>query len=95
MVAYLIGMTTAYMLARLSSSEVSGRPIGSEVRRFILVNLVALILVWVISVGLARIVFPAIGFTWHAEDSPSDRRAGAGRHSYFGHRLYTFARVRA
>src|SRR5215217_5323615 len=92
-VAYLVGMTTAYLLARRFVFQRSGRPIGSEVRRFILVNLVALILVWVISVGLARIVFPAIGFTWHAEDiSHLIGVLAPAVSSYFGHRLYTFAR---
>ena len=92
-IAYLIGMTTAYVLARLFVFEVSGRSVASEFRRFAIVNLVALAIVWLVSVGLARLLFPAIGFTWHADDvahvigvlSPAIT-------SYFGHRLYTFAR---
>ena len=40
---------------------------ASEYTRFALVNLAAVAQVWVVSVGLARLVFPAIGFTWHAE----------------------------
>ena len=35
--------------------------------RFALVNAVAFAQVWIISVGLARLVFPAIGFAWDAE----------------------------
>ena len=35
--------------------------------RFLLVNLAALAQVWLISVGLYRLMFPMIGFTWHAE----------------------------
>ena len=35
--------------------------------RFFLVNLAALAQVWLISVGLYRLIFPLVGFTWHAE----------------------------
>jgi putative flippase GtrA len=35
--------------------------------RFFVVNLAALAQVWLISVGLYRLIFPMIGFTWHAE----------------------------
>jgi putative flippase GtrA len=35
--------------------------------RFFLVNLAALAQVWLISVGFYRLLFPMIGFTWHAE----------------------------
>jgi putative flippase GtrA len=92
-VAYLIGMTTAYILARLFVFQRSDRSIGSEVGRFTLVNFVALVLVWVISVGLARFVFPALDFTWHADDIAHLIGVVAPAvSSYFGHRLYTFGR---
>lgn len=35
--------------------------------RFFLVNLAALAQVWVISVGLYRLIFPLLEFTWNAE----------------------------
>jgi hypothetical protein len=35
--------------------------------RFAFVNIVALLQVWLISVGLARLFFPWIGFVFHAE----------------------------
>ncbi len=89
--AYLVGMLTAYGLARLFVFQASGRGVRSELVRFAIVNMVALVQVWVISVGLANLVFPAIGFTWHAKDiahligvvSPVVT-------SYFGHRHYSF-----
>jgi putative flippase GtrA len=89
--AYLVGMLTAYVLARLFVFQASGRGVRSELVRFAIVNVVALVQVWVISVGLANLVFPAIGFTWHANDvahligvvSPVVT-------SYFGHRYYSF-----
>lgn len=92
-VAYLLGMSTAYLLARRFVFDASGRSVASEVRRFVLVNLVALGFVWAISVGLARIVFPAIGFTWHADDIAHLIGVLAPAvTSYIGHRFYTFAR---
>ncbi len=92
-VAYLLGMATAYLLARRFVFDASGRPVASEVRRFVLVNLVALGFVWAISVGLARIVFPAIGMTWHADDIAHLIGVLAPAvTSYIGHRFYTFAR---
>lgn len=92
-VAYLLGMTTAYLLARRFVFDASGRPVSSEVSRFVLVNIVALGFVWAISVGLARIVFPAIAFTWHADDIAHLIGVLAPAvTSYVGHRFYTFAR---
>ena len=95
-IAYLVGMTTAYILARLFVFQASGRSIASEFRRFVLVNVVALAIVWLVSVGLARFLFPAMGFTWHADDiSHLIGVLAPVITSYFGHRLYTFARREA
>ena len=92
-VAYLLGMTTAYLLARRFVFDASGRSVASEVRRFVLVNIVALGFVWVISVGLARVVFPAIGMTWHANDIAHLIGVLAPAvTSFIGHLFYTFAR---
>ncbi|TBR30555.1 MAG: GtrA family protein, partial [Reyranella sp.] len=89
-VAYLLGMATAYLLARRFVFDASGRSVTSEVRRFVLVNIVALGFVWAISVGLARIVFPAIAFTWHADDIAHLVGVLApAATSYVGHRFYT------
>jgi putative flippase GtrA len=66
-VAYLVGMTTAFFLARLFVFEASGRRLHVEYGRFALVNVAALVQVLVVSVGLAKLVFPAVGLAWHAE----------------------------
>jgi putative flippase GtrA len=64
--AYLIAMSTAFMGNRRWVF-----PVYTDWRiaywRFFVVNLAALAQVWLISVGLYRLIFPAIGFTWHAE----------------------------
>ncbi len=90
-VAYLCGMIVAYNLFRIFVFDASGRSIASETWRFTLVNLVSLVLVWVISVGLARLAFPALAITWHADHiahligvlSPALT-------SWIGHKRYTF-----
>lgn len=90
--AYLAGMTTAYLLAKAYVFEASGRRASAEYGRFALVNAVALAQVWIVSVTLARWVFPAAGFTWHADTvahvigvlSPVAT-------SYYGHKRFTFA----
>ncbi|GAC1339352.1 MAG: hypothetical protein NVSMB18_07400 [Acetobacteraceae bacterium] len=67
-IAYLFGMTTAFLLARRFVFADSGRPWWSEYGRFALVNVASFIQVWLVSVLLARVLFPNIGFEWHAED---------------------------
>lgn len=91
-VAYLVGMTTAYVLAKLFVFEASGRTARDEFFRFAIVNVVALAQVWLVSVGLARYLFPAIGFTWHADDiAHLIGVAVPAVTSYLGHRHFSFA----
>ena len=92
-VAYLIGMTTAYILARRFVFQRSGRSVGNEFARFAIVNAFALVLVWAISVGLARGVFPAIGFHWYADTVAHVIGVAAPAiTSFMAHRSYTFAK---
>ncbi|SDF64497.1 GtrA family protein [Thalassobaculum litoreum] len=95
-VAYLVGMTTAYVLAKLFVFETSGRTARDEFFRFAIVNVVALAQVWLVSVGLARYLFPALGFTWYADDVA--HLIGVvipAVTSYLGHRHFSFAARRA
>src|SRR5215203_3983822 len=90
-IAYLFGMLTAFCLWRQFVFARSQRHIGNEAIRFVLVNLVALVQVWVVSVGLAVLMFPRIGLVWQADLiahvigvlSPTIT-------SYFGHKYITF-----
>jgi putative flippase GtrA len=65
--AYVVGMTTAYTLNRSFVFKRSGRSVRDEYLRFTIVNLAAVAQVWVVSVLLTRFVFPSIGFLWHTE----------------------------
>jgi putative flippase GtrA len=90
--AYLCGMTTAYLLNKHFVFETSGRAVATEYFRFALVNLAAVVQVWVVSVGLARLVFPAIGFTWHAETVAHVIGVVVPVFtSYLGHKHFSFA----
>jgi putative flippase GtrA len=89
--AYLMGMITAFGLTRQFVFEKSERHVGGEAMRFILVNLVALVQVWVVSVGLADWVFPKIGLFSQAELIA--HIAGVlspVAASYFGHKYFSF-----
>ena len=90
--AYLVGMTIAYTLNRLFVFERSGRAVADEYVRFGIVNLVALAQVWIVSVGLARFLFPALGFAWHADTvAHVIGVAVPAVTSYFGHKHFSFA----
>ena len=94
-VAYLCGMITAYVLSKLLVFAPSGRTIHHEFLRFTIVNLVALAQVWIVSVGLARIIFPVIGFAWHAETLAHIVGVAVPTiTSYLGHRYFSFAPAR-
>jgi putative flippase GtrA len=65
--SYLAGMTTAFVLMRLLVFDPSDRPVSAQFFRFAMVNAISFAQVWMVSVGLVRIVFPAAGFAWHEE----------------------------
>jgi putative flippase GtrA len=93
-IAYLIGMTTAFLLARRFVFPASGQPLAVEYGRFGLVNVAGFIQVWIVSVTLVRVVFPKLHFEWRAEEvahligvvSPIAV-------SYYGHRNFSFKRA--
>jgi putative flippase GtrA len=60
-------MITAFILARVFVFKPVGGHTHGQFFRFALVNGVAFAQVWNVSVGLDRVVFPAIGFIWQAE----------------------------
>jgi putative flippase GtrA len=91
-VAYLVGMTAAYLLNKYFVFAASGRGVTSEYLRFALVNLAAVAQVWIVSVGLARLVFPAAGFAWHAETVAHVIGVAVPVFtSYLGHKHFSFA----
>ncbi|MBK9616897.1 MAG: GtrA family protein [Uliginosibacterium sp.] len=89
--AYLVGMTVAFLLMRAYVFDATGKALAPQVAKFVAVNLLAVLQTLVISVVLARWVLPALGVVRHGE---------AIAHlvgvlvpvltSYAGHRLATF-----
>jgi len=92
--AYLIGMLTAFILSKYYVFEVSGRPFKDELRDFTLVNIFAVIQVWLISVGLAEFFFPYIGFSFYTEEvAHLIGLAIPAITSYFGHKYFSFRKI--
>jgi putative flippase GtrA len=93
--SYLAGMTMAFALMRSFVFARSDRPILSQFSRFATVNVVSFTQVWLVSVGLVRIVFPIVGFAWHNETV--GHVAGVVSPvmtSYLLHRQFSFAQPR-
>lgn len=89
--AYLVGMITAFLLARQFVFSSGGRTWVDEFKRFAAVNVVSLLVVLGISVGLAAWLFPTLGFRWHAEDvAHLIGVASPILLSYFAHKHYSF-----
>jgi putative flippase GtrA len=90
--AYLLGMAVAFVLFRLFVFEPSARSAKSQLTRFALVNLVAVIQVWAISVVLADYVFPRTGMSWHPHDVAHVIGALVPVFSsYLGHKHFSFS----
>lgn len=91
--AYLVGMATAYVLSRVFVFEPSGRTVWDEALRFTVVNLFALAIVELVTLGLTRVVFPAVRFSWHADAiAHAVAVLSPAVTSYLGHRHFTFGK---
>jgi putative flippase GtrA len=90
-VAYITGMITAYILARLFVFKQSTQSTSKSVMFFVLVNLVAVLQTWAVSVGLAYYVFPHLGMTWHDRDIAHLVGVAVPVFtSYIGHKKWSF-----
>ena len=95
-VSHLVGMTTSFLLNRAYVFPATARDWREQYVRFGLVSLIALAQVFVVSVALARGLFPAIGFTLHADAvAHAIGLASPALTSYWGHKRFTFAPVEA
>jgi len=89
--AYLIGMTSAFVLSKLFVFDETGRPARQEYARFALVNAVALAQVWLVSVALAQHLLPMAGYAWHPEiTAHAIGVLSPALTSYWGHKNFTF-----
>ncbi len=89
--AYLTGMVTAFILAKLFVFKKSTQSIGRSVTIFTLVNLVAAAQTWVISMGLNYYLLPTLGITHFVpEISSAIGIAFPVFTSYLGHKYWSF-----
>lgn len=89
--AYLTGMVTAFLLARTYVFPGGRNSIRRSATYFTLVNAVALLETWCVSITLADHVFPTLGIRQHSETLAHVVGVGAPVFtSYIGHREWTF-----
>lgn len=90
-VAYAIGMCTAFALNRLMVFSSPENSIGSQMGWFVAVNLAAVMQTVLISLLLARLVFPWAGMTFHPESvAHAIGIAVPVITSYYGHKHLSF-----
>ena len=89
--AYLTGMVTAFVLAKLFVFKESQRPVHHSAFFFILVNLLAVLQTWGISLLLANYALPKLGVTrFVPEIAHAVGVAFPVFTSYFGHKRWSF-----
>lgn len=89
--AYVTGMVTAFVLARLFVFKQSTQAVHHSAFYFVLVNLVAVLQTWAISLGLAYYVLPAAGITIFVEEiAHAVGVAVPVFTSYIGHKRWSF-----
>lgn len=89
--AYLTGMVTAFVLARLFVFRDSQQSLGHSAGWFVLVNLVAIVQTWGISMLLAFVVFPWLGVEKFAREAAHAIGVVVPVFtSYLGHKYYSF-----
>lgn len=89
--AYLIGMTIAFLLNRNFVFDGKNSAATGQYIRFFIVNIVALAQIWLISIVLLRFIFPAIRFEFHSEIiAHAIALASPIVTSYFAHKYFSF-----
>lgn len=90
-IAYIIGMVVAFWLFQRVIFRDPGTPMKRRVIRFVQVNMLGLALTAIISSTLARVLLPAIGWTFYPKDVAQLTGVGVPAFtSYFLHKYYTF-----
>lgn len=89
--AYITGMITAFVLAKLFVFKESQQSLHRSAMFFILVNVVAVLQTWAISMGLAYYVLPAMGVeSFVKEISHAVGVVVPVFTSYLGHKRWSF-----
>lgn len=89
--AYMVGMCTAFLLMRRFAFRGGTRPAASQAMWFALINALAVAQTVAVSSAMLRLVLPALGV--HAYAEALAHAAGVAApviSSYFGHKWLTF-----
>ena len=93
-VAYITGMVAAFILSKLYVFQVSRYVAWREFIYFSVINLLAIVQVWIISVGLAEYFFPYVGMQLYTEEiAHLIGLAIPVVTSYLGHKHFSFRRA--
>lgn len=89
--AFPVALTFAYAVNRRLVFRSASGAVAAEYGRFLAVNLAALAVVWAVTIGLARVALPAIGWRWHPElVAHAVGVASPVALSFWLHRTFTF-----
>lgn len=89
--AYITGMITAFVLAKLFVFKKSQQSVHRSALFFVLVNLVAIMQTWGISMGLAHYLLPSLGVKLYAQEiAHATGVAVPVFTSYIGHKRWSF-----
>ena len=89
--AYITGMITAFVLAKNLVFYHSKQALSHSAIFFVLVNIVAILQTWLISMGLFYYIFPFIGFnSLNKEIAHTIGVMIPVFTSYFGHKYFSF-----
>lgn len=93
--AFCVGLVTAFVLGRLFVFRNAANPLHQQVLYFVLVNLFGLAQTLLISLLLAHWLLPALGLTAHIEEIAHAVGITVPMvSSYFGHKYLSFAQAR-
>ncbi len=89
--AYITGMITAFVLAKLFVFKESQQSVHRSAVFFVLVNLVAVLQTWAISMSLAYYILPSLGVTLFTQEiAHAFGVAVPVFTSYIGHKRWSF-----
>lgn len=89
--AYLVGMATAFSLNRAYVFKDADKPLGHQIFWFVAVNMLALLQTLLISLAFTHYVFPFFDMRFHPEAiAHALGIAAPAIVSYFGHKHLTF-----
>jgi putative flippase GtrA len=89
--AYITGMITAFVLAKLFVFKESRQPVHHSATFFVLVNLVAVLQTWAISMSLVYYFLPSIGLTFFEREVAHGIGVAVPVFtSYLGHKRWSF-----